>query len=197
MAMTGCPGGAETDASDPAPPAEPDRDTGVPTTPPASASVDAPFAGIEALRPDAWAGWPLENVDPQRYYGWRIDPVRGGFEREPGLVLASDPGAFALAIADGRVAEVRRDGDDHLELTIDHGQGVESHCGPLSDALVHAGLPVTRGAAIGLAAGSSLRLRVSVDGLDLDPLLALRQPLHRWPGLLRVLPAPAPPAPAP
>ena len=36
----------------------------------------------------------------------------------------------------------------------------------------------------------AMRLRVTVDGLDIDLLLALRQPLHRWPALLRVLPAP-------
>jgi hypothetical protein len=28
-----------------------------------------------------------------------------------------------------------------------------------------------------------MRLRVTVDGLDIDPLLVLRQPLHRWPAL--------------
>lgn len=155
-----------------------------------------PFASVEALRPRAWAMWPLENVDIEGYDGWRIHPVHGGFALEHGIVFASEVGAFVLAIADAEVIEIieiSQAGEaPRLELHLDHGQGIESHVGPLSDTLVHAGLPVTRGAAIGLAAGRSLRLRVTVDGVDIDPLLALRQPMHRWPGQLRRLPAPAP-----
>lgn len=162
-----------------------------PSALPVSEGRDAPaadpFASIEALRARAWATWPLENVDLDGYDGWRIDPVHGGFELEHGIVFASEAGAFVLAIADAEVIEVNRL-DEALELHLDHGQGIESHIGPLSDTLVHAGLPVTRGAAIGLAAGRSLRLRVTVDGIDIDPLLALRQPLHRWPGQLRRVP---------
>jgi murein DD-endopeptidase MepM/ murein hydrolase activator NlpD len=149
-----------------------------------------PFFGIEALRARPWAAWPLENVDIVSYDGWHVDPTHGGFVLARGLTFASDPGAFVLAIADAEVAEVRRGVDDRLELRLDHGDGIETHYGPLSDALVHAGLPIERGTAIGLAAASSVQLRVTVDGLDIDPLLALRQPLHRWPGLL------SPPQPA-
>jgi murein DD-endopeptidase MepM/ murein hydrolase activator NlpD len=144
-----------------------------------------PFLGIEAMRPRPWAAWPLENVDIVSYDGWRVDATHGGFVLERGLTFASDPDAFVLAIADAEVAEVRRGADDLLELRLDHGDGIETHYAPLSDALVHAGLPIERGAAIGLAATSSLRLRVTVDGLDIDPLLALRQPLHRWPALVQ------------
>jgi hypothetical protein len=156
-----------------------------------------PFAGVASLRPRAWAGWPLENVDLEGYDGWRIDPVHGGFVLEHGLVFASEAGAFVLAIADAEVIEITEfegSGEDQrLELHLDHGHGIESHVGPISDTLVHAGLPVTRGAAIGLAASRSLRLRVTVDGIDIDPLLVLRQPLHRWPGQLRDLPPPSSP----
>ncbi|KIG12445.1 hypothetical protein DB30_01480 [Enhygromyxa salina] len=137
-------------------------------------------------------------MDLTGFDGWRIDPVHGGFELEQGLVLASDPGAFVLSIADAEVVEVTPISSEGtqprtFELHLDHGQGVESHVGPVADTLVHAGLPVTRGAAIALAAGSSLRLRVTVDGVDIDPLLALRQPIHRWPGQLRRLPPPPEP----
>jgi murein DD-endopeptidase MepM/ murein hydrolase activator NlpD len=169
--------------------------------PPKQAALREPFAGIEALRPRPWAAWPLENVDIEGYDGWRIDAVHGGFERDRGLVFASDPQAFVLAIADGKVVELRPVEDEDgtaktFELRLDHGSGIESSYAPLSDALVHAGLPVGRGAAIGLAAGSSLRLRVTIDGIEVDPLLILRQPLHRWPALLRTLPKP-PPEPTP
>lgn len=102
---------------------------------------------------------------------------------ERGLSFATEPTVFVLAIADADVIEVRRGPDDKLELRLDHGDGIESHYAPLSDALVHAGLAIDRGAAIGLAAGTSMRLRVTVDGIDIDPLLVLRQPLHRWPAL--------------
>jgi murein DD-endopeptidase MepM/ murein hydrolase activator NlpD len=144
-----------------------------------------PFFGIEAMHTRPWAAWPLENVDILSYDGWHVDATHGGFVLERGLTFASDAGAFVLAIADAEVAEVRRGADDLLELRLDHGDGIESHYTPLSDALVHAGLPIQRGAAIGLAGSSSLRLRVTIDGIDIDPLLALRQPLHRWPALVQ------------
>lgn len=155
------------------------------TTTPANPVMgpDDPFFGIETMRPRPWAAWPLENVDIVSYDGWRIDPTHGGFVLDRGLTFATERGAFVLAIADAEVIDVRRGPDDALELHLDHGDGIESHYAPLSDALVHAGLSITRGAAIGLADGTSMRLRVTVDGLDIDPLLVLRQPLHRWPAL--------------
>ena len=178
----------EPDAGD-GPAVEPALDPGVESGP--------AFAGIEALRPRPWASWPVENVDLRDYDGWRIDPVHGGFARDRGLRFATEGGAFVLAIADGEVGELARDEGDRLVLRVDHGQGISSHYGPLSDALVHEGLPLQRGAAIGLAAGDALNLRVTIDGLDVDPLLIIRQPLHRWPALLRLLPPPPPAAPSP
>jgi murein DD-endopeptidase MepM/ murein hydrolase activator NlpD len=170
---------SETSELTPAP-----RDPG-----PVHAPAGDPFAELGALRPEAWTGWPLENVDIESEAGWRIDPVSGAFVLERDLTLAADDGAFVLAIAPGKVLELH-DGDaGAIELVIDHGDGIESRYAPLRDALVHQGLPVTRGAAIGLVHGKSLRLRVTVDGVAIDPLLVLRQPLHRWPALLRELPA--------
>lgn len=194
LALLGCRGdGREADSRA----SEGGDDPAVETT--ASAAPYAPedpFAGIEALRPRPWAAWPVENIDIEGYDGWRIDPVHGGFERDRGLRFDVDAGAFVLAIADGVVSEVRARDDRQLELVLDHGHGIESHYAPLSDGLAHAGLPVTRGAAIGLASGDALELAITVDGIDLDPLLILRQPLHRWPALQRTLPTPAPePAP--
>lgn len=161
--------------------------------PPVARPLDGdPFAGIEALRPEPWTGWPLENVDIAQEAGWRIDPISGQFVLERDLIFNSEDGAFVLAIAPGKVIELHSEADDGaLELVIDHGDGIESRYAPLRDALVHTGLPVTRGAAIGLARGSRLRLRVTIDGVAIDPLLVLRQPLHRWPALLRERPKPA------
>lgn len=151
-----------------------------------------PFEGVGALRPEPWTGWPLENVDIEVESGWRIDPVSGEFVLEQGLIFAAEPGAFVLAIAPGEVVELDGDpSDGAIELVLDHGNGIESRYAPLGDALVHAGLPVARGAAIGLARDRTLRLSVTVDGVAIDPLLVLRQPLHRWPALLRELPAPS------
>lgn len=179
-------------------PASTDEDDRTPSAPAPEQAVEGerepapihepgdPFFGIEAMRPRPWAAWPLENVDIVSYDGWHVDATHGGFVLERGLTFASAPDAFVLAIADAEVAEVRRGADDRLELRLDHGDGIETHYAPLSDALVHAGLPIQRGTAIGLAASSSLRLRVTVDGLDIDPLLALRQPLYRWPALVQM-----------
>lgn len=159
-----------------------------------SAGDDDPFAaGLEHLRPSPQTGWPVENVDIDKYAGWRIDPITGGYERVDGLILEVEPEAFVLAIAPGRVRAVEPAGPerpDQFIVHVDHGQGIESSLGPLGDLLVHAGLPVERGSTLGLAADDELRLRVRVDGVDIDPLLALRRPLHRWPALLRALPPP-------
>jgi hypothetical protein len=184
LALLGCrpePAPADGDGEQPIAESGGVEPTTVPTNP--VARPDDPFFGIEAMRPRPWAAWPLENVDITSYDGWRIDPTHGGFVLERGLTFTSEPGAFVLAIADAEVVDVRRMPDDRLELRLDHGDGIESHYAPLSDALVHAGLPIERGAAIGLAVGTSMRLRVTVDGIDIDPLLVLRQPLHRWPAL--------------
>jgi murein DD-endopeptidase MepM/ murein hydrolase activator NlpD len=184
LALAGCRATepAATDTSEQAPTApEPAAEGSI--EPAKARDPGDPFFGIEAVRPRPWAAWPLENVDILSYDGWHIDATHGGFVLERGLTFVSDAGAFVLAIADAEVAEVRRGADDRLELRLDHGDGIESHYAPLSDALVHAGLPIQRGAAIGLAGSSALRLRVTIDGIDIDPLLALRQPLHRWPGL--------------
>ena len=167
-----------------------------------------PFAGIESLRPRASSGWPLENVDPERYFGWHIDPTTGDYRHSDALILTSDPGAFVLAIADGRVAALERDEAGRLWVTVDHGTGIESRSGPLGDALVHVGLAVRRGSSLGLAGGRRLELYTTVDGVAVAPLWLLRQPLTRWPTLVRAAanaaaaeaaqppPAPSPPAPA-
>ena len=189
----GCGGESAPGAAAPPPADTPDPITEPALADPGPSPRGPAFAGVEALRPRAWASWPVENVDLRGYDGWRIDPVHGGFERARGLRFATETGVFVLAIADGEVGGVTRDTDDRLVVRVDHEQGISSHYGPLSDALVHEGLPLQRGAALGLAAGDALDLRVTIDGLDVDPLLILRQPLHRWPALLRLLPPPTPP----
>jgi murein DD-endopeptidase MepM/ murein hydrolase activator NlpD len=175
-----------------------------PTPPDLSSSASAneaparlagdPFEGIEDLRPEPWTGWPLENVDIATEAGWRVDPISGKFQLEQRLSFTAEPGAWVLAIAPGEVLELHGDPSAGIELVIDHGDGIESRYGPLGDALVHVGLPVTRGAAIGLARGKILRLSVTVDGVAIDPLLVLRQPLHRWPAALREPPKRVEPA---
>jgi murein DD-endopeptidase MepM/ murein hydrolase activator NlpD len=185
LALAGCRADepAPTDGGEPEPSVSESKLTAGTGTEPVVEPGD-PFFGIEAMRARPWAAWPLENVDIVSYDGWHVDATHGGFVLARGLTFASDPGAFVLAIADAEVAEVRRGADDRLELRLDHGDGIETHYAPMSDALVHAGLPIERGAAIGLAAASSVQLRVTVDGLDIDPLLVLRQPLHRWAALV-------------
>lgn len=187
LALIGC--RAPSEASERAPSeVQPEASASESETGPVESSPLAepgdPFFGIEALRPRPWAAWPLENVDIAGYDGWHID-VSGGFFLSRGLTFDAEAGAFVLAIADAEVAEVRRGEDDRLELRLDHGEGIETHYAPLSDALVHAGLPVERGAAIGLAAGPTLRVRATIDGVDVDPLLLLRQPMHRFEALVQ------------
>ncbi|NVB41177.1 M23 family metallopeptidase [Pseudenhygromyxa sp. WMMC2535] len=186
---------APTACEEPANPFEDQpRATDAPTEPTPSTSASDPgdpFTGpLAAWQPAPWSTWPLEAVDIDQVSGWRISPISGQYEQVSGLHLRVDADAYVLAIADGRVSGQTVSEDGGVFVTVDHDQGVRSELGPLREASVHAQLPVTRGAVLGLAAGPSLTLRTFVDGVQVDPLTLLRQPLRRWPAMLERLPPP-------
>jgi murein DD-endopeptidase MepM/ murein hydrolase activator NlpD len=81
-------------------------------------------------------------------------------------------------------------------VVVDHGQNVTSLYGHLSDILVHEGVPVQRGAAIGLVGNTGqsdaphLHLGIELDDEPVDPLLLLGQPLHAPDAIVQPLPEP-------
>jgi murein DD-endopeptidase MepM/ murein hydrolase activator NlpD len=70
-------------------------------------------------------------------------------------------------------------------VIVDHGDGLESFYGHLSDVLVVSDVEVDRGAAIGLvgntgrSAAPHLHLTIKLDGIAIDPLELLGEPQYR------------------
>lgn len=186
----------EGEPSDPAPAESP---TALGTSPasPASGSPDhepgpppAPGAfalpGLREWAPKDRLAWPTESVHITSSYGWRVDPVTGlGTRLHRGLDLRGVPGDLVMSIGAGTVAFVGHDPLLGNLVIVDHGDGLESFYGHLSDVLVVADAPVERGAAIGLvgntgrSAAPHLHLSIRLDGVSIDPLEVLGEPQHR------------------
>lgn len=129
--------------------------------------------------------WPVEIVHITSDFGWRIDPVSGrGTRLHGGLDLRGAIGDLVLSVAEGSIVFAGHDALLGNHVIIDHGLGVQSYYGHLSDVLVHAGLAVDRGATIGLvgntgrSAAPHLHLTIKVDGVAVDPMGLIGQPLH-------------------
>lgn len=170
LAAAGCP--AQQDDVDPGA----DR-AGAEVRPDDPTPAPAPPTDVTPLASRrAWADWPVENVAPSVWFGWRLEPS-GEYTRSSGLRLAVAPNAYVLAIADGTVRETRVRDDGTIEVVVSHEDGIESRYQPLSASLVYAGLFVVRGSALGFAAGPELGLEVWAGDTAIDPLVVLRSPL--------------------
>lgn len=129
------------------------------------------------LSPRDWANWPVENVSPVGWFGWRLEPS-GQYTHASGLRLAVASDSYVVAIADGIVRETRRWEDGSFDIKLAHGDGTESRYHRLKAALVYAGMPVIRGTVLGLAESAEMTLEVWIGDTELDPLLVLRSPLQ-------------------
>ncbi len=152
--------------------------------PPPLGAFESP--GLSDWRPRPRMGWPVQSVHITSSFGWRVDPVSGrGVRLHRGLDLRGAIGDMVLSIGEGRVEFVGHDPLLGTMIIIDHGDGVQSLYGHLSDVLVVADVRVDRGAAIGLvgntgrSAAPHLHLTVKLDGHAIDPLELIGEPLHR------------------
>ncbi|MCA9706984.1 MAG: peptidoglycan DD-metalloendopeptidase family protein [Myxococcales bacterium] len=156
----------------------------VPDAADALGAFDSP--ALQAWRPRPRLGWPVRSVHITSSFGWRVDPVSGrGTRLHRGLDLRGAIGDLVLSIGDGRVEFVGHDPMLGTMVVIDHGDGLQSLYGHLSDVLVVTDAPVARGAAIGLvgntgrSAAPHLHLTVKLDGHAIDPLEVIGEPLYR------------------
>lgn len=141
--------------------------------------------GLSALEPAPRVGWPVEYVHFTSWFGWRTDPVSGrGTRLHRGTDLRARPGDLVMAIAPGHVRFVGHDELLGNLVVVDHGQGIESYYGHLTDAAVVVGLPVAQGTALGTAGNTGrsqaphLHLAVRIAGVAVDPVALIGQPLH-------------------
>lgn len=183
--------------------------------PPPPGAFELP--GLREHAPADRLTWPTESVHITSSYGWRVDPVTGlGTRLHRGLDLRGVPGDLVMSIGAGTVEFVGHDPLLGNLVIVDHGGGLESFYGHLSDVLVAADAPVERGAAIGLvgntgrSAAPHLHLSIRLDGVSIDPLEVLGEPQHRpsaaatrlsdlepGPELEQAAPAPHGPVPPP
>jgi murein DD-endopeptidase MepM/ murein hydrolase activator NlpD len=138
-------------------PTAPEAPEAAPATPeagpPAPPPLDDAFRAehIEFARPGLRFGWPVESAHITSYFGWRINPITGaGTKLHRGLDLRGAIGDLILSIGPGVVAFAGTDPLLGNLVIVDHGLGVTSFYGHMSDILVHTGLPVDRGVTLGL-----------------------------------------------
>ena len=182
LAVIGC-GGEATAVDEDGQPPEPPAAVEDPPPPAPAALPD-----LGALAPVPVLDWPVEVVHITSSFGWRVDPVSGkGTRLHGGLDLRGAIGDPVLSIADGVVVFAGHDALLGNHVIVRHGgleHELESYYGHLSDVLVHEGLAVNRGAAIGLvgntgrSAAPHLHLTIKIDDVPIDPLELLGQPPH-------------------
>ena len=173
----------------PTPEPKPDAPVQAPEQAPPPPTIP-PLPDLGPLAPIPVMDWPVEVVHITSSFGWRVDPVSGkGTRLHGGLDLRGAIGDPVLSIADGTVVFAGHDALLGNHVIVQHGgtdldHKVESFYGHLSDVLVHEGLAVSRGAAIGLvgntgrSAAPHLHLTIKIDDVPIDPLELLGQPPH-------------------
>jgi murein DD-endopeptidase MepM/ murein hydrolase activator NlpD len=123
------------------------------------------------------SGRPVDSANLTSGFGVRSDPFRASAAMHPGIDLAAPLGTPVYATADGVVDRSEwNDGGYGNLIEIDHGQGIQTRYGHLSQRIAQAGQVVHRGDLIGLmgstgrSTGSHLHYEVRVAGQAIDPI---------------------------
>ncbi len=124
-----------------------------------------------ASTPSIWParGWVTSD------FGTRIDPYTAERKMHEGLDIATPIGQPIYSPSDGTVVFAGTEGGYGKVLVIDHGYGVKTRYGHLSEILVHLGDRVGRGdkvAAVGntgKSTGPHLHYEVRVNGIPENP----------------------------
>jgi murein DD-endopeptidase MepM/ murein hydrolase activator NlpD len=122
-------------------------------------------------------GQPVYSTIMTSGFGVRSDPFRGRAAMHPGIDLAGPLGTPVYATADGVVdrSEWNNGGYGNL-IEIDHGQGIQTRYGHLSQRIALPGQHVHRGDLIGLmgstgrSTGSHLHYEVRIAGRAVNPI---------------------------
>ncbi len=108
-------------------------------------------------------------------FGYRRDPFIGRLALHPGVDLVQDYGAEIHATADGRVVHAGPMGGYGNMVEIDHGNGLATRYGHMSEVLVAEGQEVKAGEVLGRlgstgrSTGPHLHYEVRIDGEPVDP----------------------------
>jgi len=120
---------------------------------------------------------PVKTAAFTSGYGVRSDPFNGGAARHMGIDLAGPVGTPIYATADGLVAEAGYNNGGYGNLIkLNHGRGIETRYGHLSQIMVQPGQRITRGQLIGRmgstgrSTGSHLHYEVRIEGKAVNPI---------------------------
>ena len=125
------------------------------------------FASTPAIWPAR--GWVTSN------FGYRISPFTGLRQMHEGMDIANAMGTVVLSPANGIVSRVDRENGLGKNITINHGYGILTKYGHLSETYVHVGKRVKRGEKIaaigntGKSTGPHLHYEVVVSGVNINP----------------------------
>jgi murein DD-endopeptidase MepM/ murein hydrolase activator NlpD len=133
-----------------------------------------PHGGIVAVPSQK----PVKEFRYTSGFGVRGNPFGGhGGEMHPGMDMAAPTGTPVYATADGIVSRAERTYGGYGNLVqLEHGKGLETRYGHLSQILVHDGQRVHRGDLIALvgstgrSTGSHLHYEIRIDGRAVNPM---------------------------
>ena len=121
--------------------------------------------------------WPTPSCNiVTSLYGWRIHPLFNTWRYHSGIDIGAGYGASILSVASGTVILSEEYGGYGECVIIDHGGGMTSLYGHLSQRLVSVGDTVSGGELIGYAgdsgwsSGPHLHLEITMAGELVDPL---------------------------
>ena len=138
------------------------------------AEVDR-FVALRRLVGELPLSRPLAESFITSGFGPRLDPFLGRPAIHPGIDFAALEGSPAHATAAGTVIVAGANGGYGNEVEIDHGNGITTRYGHLSEIDVQIGQVVGKGAVVGKtgstgrSTGPHLHYEVRVDGAAVDP----------------------------
>ncbi len=118
--------------------------------------------------------WPVSGTITSPF-GYRRNPFGGGLEFHQGLDIAAPTGTTVTAASSGTVISAGWYGGYGNYILIDHGGGMATGYGHLSQIFVSAGQQVQKGQAIGavgstgMSTGPHLHFEVRLNGKPTDP----------------------------
>ena len=135
----------------------------------------------EALADATPVIWPADGWISGTY-GYRADPFTGKRNFHPAVDISTPTGQPVYATATGRVASASRNGAYGNLVEIDHGFGLSTRYGHLSDFTVRPGDTVLRGEIIGYvgatgrATGAHVHYEVWAGNRTMNPMRLLAEP---------------------
>jgi murein DD-endopeptidase MepM/ murein hydrolase activator NlpD len=134
------------------------------------------LAAIKRLAGELPLSQPIANAPITSGFGPRLDPFLGRPAMHPGVDFRAPTGYPVRATAAGTVIAAENNGGYGNMVDIDHGNGVTTRYGHMSEIDVTVGQVVAKGAVVGRtgstgrSTGPHLHYEVRVDGEAIDPM---------------------------